>query len=211
MNIANRLTMLRIVLTFVLMYLLTINPLGVSPAHGFWLAEFMRDHPLLASVLNLLIFIVAAVSDYLDGWIAHKRNMVTDFGRLMDPIADKILVLAVFAAFVQMQLIDAWMFVVIVSREILITSLRLFALNKGKVLSAAKAGKHKTVSQMAAIFFILCFIVFMEAMKMYSTWNPMWQDAFRYGINILMYLTVALTLYSGVSYLWDNRKIIAKL
>ena len=192
MNIANRLTLLRIVLTFVFMGLVSLEG-------------------LLFKSLSLLVFIVAAVSDYFDGKIAQKMNMVTDFGRLMDPIADKILVLAAFAAFVQMQLIDAWMFVIVVSREILITSLRLFALNKGKVLSAAKAGKHKTVSQMAAIFFILGFIVFMEAMKKFSTWNPMWESFFRQGIYILMLLTVTLTLYSGVSYLWDNRKIIAKL
>ncbi|MBU1125311.1 MAG: CDP-diacylglycerol--glycerol-3-phosphate 3-phosphatidyltransferase, partial [Candidatus Omnitrophica bacterium] len=144
MNIANRLTMLRIVFTFIFMFFLF--------RQGFWF-----------KVLSLVIFISAAISDYLDGFIAQKNNMVTDFGRLMDPIADKILVLAAFAAFVQMQLIEAWMFMIIVSREILITSLRLFALNKGKVLSAARAGKQKTVSQMFVIFSILVFIVLKEA------------------------------------------------
>ena len=137
--------------------------------------------------------------------------MVTDFGRLMDPIADKILVLAAFAAFVQMQLIEAWMFVIIVSREILITSLRLFALNKGKVLSATRAGKHKTLSQMLVIFSILAFVVAKEVMKTYFTWNPAWENIFRQGIYILMLLTVGLTLYSGLSYLWENRKIISRL
>lgn len=191
MNIANKLTMLRIVLTFVFM-------------------GFLFAHGLLAKVLSLVIFIFAALSDLLDGMIAHRKNMVTDFGRLMDPIADKILVLAAFAAFVQMQLIDAWMFVIIVSREILITSLRLFALNKGKVLSAAKAGKHKTISQMAVIFSILGFIVLKEVMLTYFTWNPDWERIFRQGIYILMYVTLALTLYSGLAYLWENRKIIAR-
>ncbi|MDD5237807.1 MAG: CDP-diacylglycerol--glycerol-3-phosphate 3-phosphatidyltransferase [Candidatus Omnitrophica bacterium] len=191
MNIANRLTVLRILLTFVFMFFLFVQ--------GLW-----------AKVIALTIFIFAALSDFLDGRIAQKKNMVTDFGRLMDPIADKILVLAAFAAFVQMQLIDAWMFVIIVSREILITSLRLFALNKGKVLSAAKAGKHKTVSQMAVIFSILGFIVLKEAMLTYSTWNPAWEKLFRQGIYLLMMFTVGLTLYSGLSYLWENRKIIAR-
>lgn len=137
--------------------------------------------------------------------------MVTDFGRLMDPIADKILVLAAFAAFVQMQLIEAWMFVIIISREILITSLRLFALNKGKVLSAAKAGKHKTLSQMLVIFCILGFIVLKETMLTFFTWNPDWEKLFNRGIYILMLFTVGLTLYSGLSYLWENRKIIARI
>jgi CDP-diacylglycerol--glycerol-3-phosphate 3-phosphatidyltransferase len=129
----------------------------------------------------------------------------------MDPIADKILVLAAFAAFVQMQLIDAWMFVIIVSREILITSLRLFALNKGKVLSATRAGKGKTLSQMAVILLILIFVVSKEAILAYSYWNPSWEKIFRHSIYILMLLTVGLTLYSGLSYLWDNRKIITRL
>jgi len=191
-NIANRLTMLRIVFTFIFMFFLF--------RQGFWF-----------KVLSLVIFISAAISDYLDGFIAQKNNMVTDFGRLMDPIADKILVLAAFAAFVQMQLIEAWMFMIIVSREILITSLRLFALNKGKVLSAARAGKQKTVSQMFVIFSILVFIVLKEAMLTYYIWNPEWEKFFRDGIFILMIITVALTLYSGLSYLWENRKVITRL
>lgn len=192
MNIANRLTLLRIILTFVFMFFLF--------CHGLW-----------AKVLSLAIFIFAALSDLFDGMIAQKRNMVTDFGKLMDPIADKILVLAAFAAFVQMQVIEAWMFVIIVSREIMITSLRLFALNKGKVLSATKAGKHKTASQMFVIFSILGFIVLKEVMLTFFIWNPSWEAISRQGIYIFMLLTVALTLYSGLSYLWDNRKIIAKL
>lgn len=190
MNTANRITMARIALTFVFMFFLF--------CHGLW-----------GKVLSLVIFIIAALSDFFDGLIAHRKNMVTDFGRLMDPIADKILVLAAFAAFVQMQIIEAWMFVIIVSREILITSLRLFALNKGKVLSAARAGKHKTVSQMLVIFAILGFIVLKEVMLAYFTWNPDWEEFFRQGVYVLMLFTVALTLYSGFSYLWENRKIIA--
>jgi CDP-diacylglycerol--glycerol-3-phosphate 3-phosphatidyltransferase len=172
---------------------------------------FLFAYGLWAKVLAFTIFIFAALSDFFDGLIAHRKNMVTDFGRLMDPIADKILVLAAFAAFVQMQLIEAWMFVIIISREILITSLRLFALNKGKVLSATRAGKHKTLSQMLLIFSILGFIVLKEFMLTYSTWNPGWEKAFRQGIYILMWITVGLTLYSGFAYLWENRKIISKL
>lgn len=192
MNIPNRITLLRIVLTFVFMFFLFCQ--------GLW-----------AKVLSLLIFTFAALSDLYDGWLANKRNMVTDFGKLMDPIADKILVLAAFAAFVQMQLIEAWMFVIIISREILITSLRLFALNKGKVLAATKVGKHKTASQMVVIFAILGFIVLKEVMLRFFTWNPYWERLFRSGIYTLMVLTVGLTLYSGVSYLWNNRKVIAKI
>ncbi len=192
MNLANRLTMSRILLTFVFMFFLFCQ--------GLWF-----------KVLSLVVFSLAALSDLFDGMIAQRRNMVTDFGRLMDPIADKILVLAAFSAFVQLQLIDAWMFVIIVSREILITSLRLFALNKGKVLSAARAGKHKTVLQMTVIFTILGFIVLKEVILKYYTWNPDWEKVFCQGIFFFMLLTVGLTLYSGLSYLWENRKVITRL
>lgn len=197
MNIANRITVLRILLTFVFMFFLSF------PFRGVW--------TLWAKFASLAVFLFAAISDFFDGFLAKKNNMVTDFGKLMDPIADKILVLAAFIIFVQMQLIDAWMLVIIVAREILITSLRLFALNKGKVLSAARAGKHKTVSQMAVIFYILGFIVLKEVILTFSTWNPSWENYFRNSIYVLMLFTVGFTLYSGLSYLWENRKIIAKL
>ena len=172
---------------------------------------FLFCNGLWAKAISLVVFILAALSDYFDGMIAQRMNMVTDFGRLMDPIADKILVLAAFAAFVQLQLIDAWMFVIIVSREILITSMRLFALNKGKVLSAARAGKHKTVLQMGVILTILGFILLKEIVLKYYTWNPAWEKVFRQGIFYLMLLTVGLTLFSGLSYLWHNRKVITRL
>jgi len=192
-NLANRLTMLRIVLTFVFMM-------------------FLSWQGLFAKAMSLAIFAFAAISDYLDGWLAHKRNMVTDFGKLMDPIADKILVLSAFLAFVQMGIIKDWMVTIIISREILITSLRLFALNKGKVLTASKAGKHKTVSQMVVIFFILGFIVFKQVMLDFFTWNPDWEILiFKQIIVVLMWVTVSLTVYSGFSYLWENRKVIANI
>lgn len=193
MNIANRLTVSRIILAFIFMFFLLYG-------HGLW-----------PKVVSLIVFIFAALSDLFDGMLAKKKNMITDFGRLMDPIADKILVLAAFVAFIQMQLVNSLMVMIIIFREILITSLRLFALNKGKVLSAAKAGKHKTLSQMLVIFFILGFILFKEIMLTFFTWNPAWEKIFRQGIDVVMWFIVALTLYSGISYLWENRKIISTL
>ncbi len=195
MNIANKLTFLRIILTFIFMFIL------------------LYSHGLAASLLAFAIFIFAAVSDFFDGRIARKRNMVTDFGRLMDPIADKVLVLTAFMVFVQLRLVEAWMVVIIIFREILITSLRLFALNKGQILSAARAGKQKTMFQMVVIFLILLFMVTKELMLVVPiiTWNPNWETLFRDGIYIMMLITVGLTLYSGLSYLWDNREVIARL
>jgi CDP-diacylglycerol--glycerol-3-phosphate 3-phosphatidyltransferase len=189
MNLANKLTVLRIILTFVFMILLSLS--------GLWW-----------KIGSFIVFTVAALTDLFDGRIAHKRNMVTDFGKLMDPIADKILVLSAFAAFVQMQLVKDWMFMIIISRELIVTYFRLFALNKGKVMSAGKMGKGKTLSQMVIIFVILGFIVFKEVMLAFFTWNPAWESIFHQGIDAFMWVILALTIYSGCSYLWQNRKII---
>ncbi|MCM8770879.1 MAG: CDP-diacylglycerol--glycerol-3-phosphate 3-phosphatidyltransferase [Candidatus Omnitrophica bacterium] len=193
MNLPNKITILRIILTFVFMFFLFCK--------GFW-----------PKVVSLIIFMIAAVTDFCDGWLANKKNMTTDFGKLMDPFADKILLLAAFAAFVQMQLVEAWMFLIILARELLVTSLRLFALlNKGKVLSASKSGKHKTAYQMFAVFIILGFIVFKEAMLKFYTWNPAWEKIFRRGVYIMMLIAVILTINSGFRYLWKNRKIITSV
>jgi len=191
-NIANRLTVLRIVLTFVFMF-------------------FLFCQGIIAKSIAFLVFSLAALSDFFDGRVAKKRNIVSDFGKFMDPVADKILVLAAFAAFVQMHLIEAWMLVIIIAREILITSLRLFALNKGRVLAASKSGKHKTASQMFVIFLILVFILLKEIMLRFFSWNPAWEVFFQRGIYILMWIVVGLTLYSGISYLLENRKVITKI
>jgi len=191
-NIANRLTIARIILTFIFMFFLFCK--GIS-----------------AKTIAFLIFSLAALSDFLDGRVAKKKNIVSDFGKFMDPVADKILVLAAFAAFVQMHLIEAWMLVIIIARELLITSLRLFALNKGRVLAASRSGRHKTALQMVAIFLILGFILLKEVMLRFFTWNPDWETFFRHGINILMWIVVGLTLYSGMFYLWENRKVITKI
>lgn len=189
MNLANKLTILRMLLAFVFMVCFSLNG-------------------LVAKILSLVVFTLAALTDLFDGTIARKRNMITDFGKLMDPIADKILVLSAFAAFLWMQLIKDWMFMIIISRDILVTSLRLFALNKGKVLSAGKYGKGKTVSQMVVIFLILAFVIFKEVMKNFSTWNPTWETWFKQGIYYSMLIIVVLTVHSGFSYFWNNRKII---
>jgi len=192
MNIANRITLFRIVTAFIFMFLIFVN--------GLW-----------AKIASFIIFILAALSDFYDGFLARKNNMVTDFGKLMDPIADKILVVAALVAFVQMQLVQAWMVVIIIFREILVTSLRIFALSKGKVLSATRAGKHKTFSQMLVIFIILIFILVKEVMLEFYSWNPSWENFFKITIYILMLITTALTLYSGISYFWRNRQVIARI
>ena len=126
--------------------------------------------------------------------------MVTDFGRLMDPIADKILVLSAFLAFVQMELVPAWMVVIIIFREVAVTGLRILSAGKGKIIEADDGGKHKMVSQVFSIFAILLYLIFSEAgMQVSGFWSS--------AIFILMLITTLLTLISGMSYLIKNRGV----
>lgn len=188
MNLANKITLSRIALTFVFMVFL-----------------FLKG--LLFKISALFIFIIASWTDFLDGFLAKKRNEITDFGKLMDPIADKILVIAAFLAFVEMKLIPAWIVVVIVFREFIITGLRLFALAKGEVIKAERAGKHKTVSQMFSIYIILIFIIFKElGTTLFRFWNERLEYLFREIIFYTMVVTAILTLISGVSYLVRNKR-----
>ncbi|NQT45910.1 MAG: CDP-diacylglycerol--glycerol-3-phosphate 3-phosphatidyltransferase [Candidatus Omnitrophica bacterium] len=190
MNLANKLTVSRIVLTFIFMFFLFME--GVT-----------------FKFLALGIFIAACITDLYDGRIARKRNMVTSFGKLMDPIADKVLTLGAFLAFVELGLVPAWMVVLIILRELIITCVRFHVLTKGEVLVARKSGKHKTVSQMVSIFAILIFMIIRE---IGVVWMGFWTDAIdhwsRWSIFFLMLVTVIFTLISGISFLVRNRKVL---
>ena len=188
MNLANKLTISRVLLTFVFMI-------------------FLFSRGITFKVLAFATFVLASLTDFLDGFIAKKRGEISDFGKFMDPVADKILVLAAFLAFVEMKLIPAWLVVIIVSREFIITGLRLVALARGEVLAAGMGGKHKTVSQMFSIYVILIFIIFRESgASVFGFWNEGLEILFRNVIFYLMALTAFLTLASGVAYLVKNRK-----
>lgn len=179
MNLPNKLTILRIALTAVFLF-------------------FLFAHGAVYKILAFLMFLIAALTDFLDGYFAKKYDMISDFGRLMDPIADKVLVISAFIAFVEMRLIPAWMVVIIILREFIVTGMRLMALQKRGVIEAAAGGKHKTASQMASIFIILLFLTAGE---------------FGYPfpetlVLALMSVTVILTVVSGASFFIRNRGII---
>lgn len=191
MNLPNKLTILRIVLAFVFILFLFIHGLG-------------------AKIAAFVVFLSASLTDLLDGYLAKKNNQITDFGRLMDPIADKILILSAFLAFVEMGLVPAWMVVVILFREAAVTGLRVLALSKGRVIPADSGGRHKTVSQVLAILAILLLIIFREAGPFASAfWSPDTEAIYKDSIYALMLITVALTLISGISYLLKNREVYA--
>ncbi len=192
MNVPNYLTLSRIVLTFVIMTLLFTRAFAMTCA-------------------AFLLFLLACATDFLDGWVARKKGLISDFGKIMDPLADKVLVVGLFLTFVQLQLVGAWVVVVIIVREFLITGMRVFALRRGVVLAAENAGKHKTVSQMAAIFSVLVFLVLKESRPTFSFWNETLEFSFFVGIHIMIGLAVFFTVYSGLVYLWRNRHLIRSL
>src|SRR5947209_13348863 len=136
MNLPNKLTISR--------FILTIAFLGVMVSQ-------VPFHQTIA----LILFIAGGISDFLDGYIARRDKLITNFGILMDPLADKIMVCSAFIAFVGLNLMPAWMVVIIVARELAITGLRLLAVSKHVVLAAEGYGKHKTISQIVAIISIL--------------------------------------------------------
>ena len=167
---------------------------------------FMKG--LSAKILALVAFSIASATDFYDGYIARKYNLITDLGKLLDPIADKILVLAAFLAFVEMGIIPAWMVVIIILRELLITGVRILSASKGKILAASIAGKHKTVSQIISIFVILGLIIIKEAgMTVFSFWSNRYELWAQVSIYTLMLITVALTLISGFSYFIKNKNV----
>jgi CDP-diacylglycerol--glycerol-3-phosphate 3-phosphatidyltransferase len=191
MNVPNQLTVARFVLTVV------------------FLAVLFSGIPYHYS-LSLILFGIASLTDFYDGKIARRDNLITDFGKLMDPLADKILTGSAFIAFVGLDLMSAWMVIIIVARELAITGLRLLAASKNIVLAAERFGKHKTISQITAILSVLVMIS-------YPGWGTIGQSIFGWHIGgqpwvvsftiLAQWVTVSLTFYSGLVYLWKNREI----
>ena len=183
---------------------LTISRMGLTVAFMF----FLFAHGAIYKILALVIFAIAAFTDFLDGHIAKKYGLISDFGRFMDPIADKILIIAAFLAFVEMGLVPAWMVIIIIFREFIITGMRLMALRKDRLIEATLAGKHKTASQVFAIVTILIFIILREIGYSLEFWSSKLQYYFEITIFCLMFITVVLTLISGVSFFVRNKDVL---
>ena len=187
MNLPNMLTLLRLGLTA----LLVVSLSAEYPAHF---------------TIALLVFLLASLTDYLDGVIARKWNLITDFGKLMDPLADKVLTASAFICLIPYKALPAWAVIIIISREFLITGLRLLASSKGKILPAEKLGKHKTAWQMITIVFFLALLALRDLGLENS---PIIGLLWSYGGAFLVTVTVALTLFSGSAYLWKNRDLLS--
>ena len=170
----------------------------------------MELEGVLVSVLALIIFIAASITDYFDGQIARRNNMITPLGIFLDPLADKLLISAAFICFVDIRYLNipAWMVVAIISREFIITGLRSIAASKNVIISADKAGKFKTTSQMVAIITILVIIIAHEGFMTYN--NGAYSAIILLLQKIPYWLTLAvtvLTIYSGFNYIWKHRKL----
>ncbi len=184
---------------------LTVSRLGLA---GAFVICFSAPLPFRFTGA-LLTFLVAAGTDYLDGEIARRRGLITDFGKLMDPLADKILTASAFICLCGVQIPELrpfpeWATIAIISREFLITGLRSLAASKGVVLPAERLGKHKTLWQMIAIIYFLLLLSLSD-----WTGTPAWlQTLWQIGLICLVPVTVLLTVYSGLAYLHRHRGLI---
>jgi len=177
MNLANKLTILRIILI---------------PIFLFFIIE--KGIPY-ATLIATIIFILASITDKLDGYIARSRNQITNFGKFMDPLADKLLVISALICFVELKVIPSYYVIIIIAREFAVSGLRTIAASEGKVIAASWWGKIKTVIQMTAIITALVNLIINNNIIDILT-------------QILFVIAVIITIISGVDYFVKNKNII---
>ncbi len=176
MNTPNKLTLLRVIMVpFFVLFMLT----DLGGAGNKWIA--------------LILFVVASLTDMLDGYLARRDNLVTNFGKFMDPLADKLLVTSALICFVELGDLPAWMVIVIIAREFIISGFRLIAADNGVVIAANYWGKLKTVSQMIMIILLIADL----------------GGAFTILEQIFIWLALLLTIISLVDYIWKNRQVLS--
>lgn len=196
MNLPNKLTLARLI-AIPIMIIIAYIPYLQNPI-------FQGNALSYANFINFFIFILASFTDFLDGYLARKYNLVTTFGKFADPLADKILVMIAFLILfmqgktvqfgsVELELVPMWGLGIIVFREFAVSGVRLVAAQHGDVIAAGWSGKVKTFETMIAIAFLF-FSEVHEAIKIIGF--------------VLMYISIILTLYSGIEYIWKNRKLV---
>ena len=198
MNTPNKLTILRILLVPIMVILSFFE----IPEKVLWvpMTMFLMD----------IVFVIASITDKLDGYLARKNNQVTDFGKFLDPIADKILVIAAMVILVGMQRLPAWIPIIVIFREFLVSGYRMMAAGKkGKVVAANKWGKLKTVTQMIALI-----MIFLDNYAYFDfargAIDNKWFMAFNIIQSVIMTLSVIATIFSGYEYLKDGKDILLK-
>lgn len=196
MNLPNKLTIVRVILIVPFILLL----LGSHESWGWFQAIFGEDH-VIPEFLALAAFVIASLTDMLDGKIARKYNLVTNFGKFMDPLADKLLVCAALIVLVEMGRIPSWIVVVIISREFIISGFRLIASDKGVVIAASYWGKFKTTFQM-----IMIGMMIVEDVPVFADFGG--GKVFGILTTIIMVIALGLTIISLVDYVWKNKDVM---
>ncbi|MDF1815325.1 MAG: CDP-diacylglycerol--glycerol-3-phosphate 3-phosphatidyltransferase [Verrucomicrobiales bacterium] len=193
MNIPNQLTVIRLILSFVFLATMT----------------FIFPH---SKTLSLLIFSIAAFTDFLDGHLARKHNLITSFGKLMDPLADKVLMAAGFIMLIPTGHLPAWVVVLILAREFMVTGLRLVASAEGMVLAAENLGKYKTSTQIATVIYFLLLLAARQSGSLLSFLSPLFDVKILSPSvlgSLLIWGSLILTLLSGFNYMWKNRQLLS--
>ena len=195
MNLPNKITIARILLVPIMMI---IPFIGINGDLWYGLP--------ISNIVILVIFLIASLTDYLDGHIARKRNIVTNFGKFLDPIADKLLVLAALVMLVESGILPGWIPIIIAAREFMVSAIRMLAASEGKVIAASKLGKIKTVTQMVAIS--LAFLDTSPFMKFMDGALSNLALPLNILMSIAMWLAVIATIWSGVDYFMKSKDIV---
>ncbi|MGL4654309.1 MAG: CDP-diacylglycerol--glycerol-3-phosphate 3-phosphatidyltransferase [Sarcina sp.] len=192
MNLANKLTVVRMI--FVPIFLLCMST-NIIP---------------YGTLIATIIFILASITDKLDGYIARSRNQVTNFGKFMDPLADKLLVTAALVTLVGINIIPAWIAVIIISREFAVSGLRSIAAAEGHVIAASNWGKIKTVFQMVALVLLLIVANIAATPWVADIINSssILINFFTYVPDIILYIALIITIISGIDYFVKNKSVI---
>ncbi|MGL6031047.1 MAG: CDP-diacylglycerol--glycerol-3-phosphate 3-phosphatidyltransferase [Kurthia gibsonii] len=188
MNIPNRITLSRIALIPVFVILMVVN-------FGWENMTLLGATLPVEHFVGAMIFIVASLTDWIDGHYARKHNLVTNMGKFLDPLADKLLVSAAFILLVELDKAPAWIIIIIISREFAVTGLRLICAEQGEVVAANQLGKIKTWAQILAIVLLLL--------------NNMIFDMWHIPADIIMlWVALVFTVWSGIEYFWLNRRVL---
>ncbi|WP_252213783.1 CDP-diacylglycerol--glycerol-3-phosphate 3-phosphatidyltransferase [Clostridium sp. VAP41] len=193
MNLANKLTLIRIFLVPIFLIFIVVK--GIP--YGSFIAT--------------IIFVLAALTDKLDGYIARSRNQVTNFGKFMDPLADKLLVTTALITLVEMQIVPSWAAVIIIAREFAVSGLRTLAASEGRVIAASWWGKIKTVIQIIAIVLLLLQISIGDSKYLTNLVinSEFWKGFFSTVPNIMLIAAVIITIISGYEYFKKNKDSIS--
>jgi len=188
MNLPNKITVSRVVMIPIFVILMVVN-------FGWGNVTLLGTTMPIEHLVGAIVFIIASITDFFDGYLARKYNLVTNMGKFLDPLADKLLVTAAFIILVQWGVAPAWVIIVIVAREFAVTGLRSIGAEQNVIIAASNLGKLKTWSQMVALAFLLLHNIIFEI------WNFPFDQ-------IMLYVAFFFTLLSGLDYFWKNRRLL---